>query len=81
MRAAARVQGKQDAGIPRFSPGSRSRVTRPPRARDWLAVQAVLCELVSAREFPVHREETGNFSKNRGFRAMDVAKTPGGSVC
>jgi len=32
-----------------------------------MAVQAVLCELVSEAEFPVHREETGNFSKNRGF--------------
>ena len=40
-----------------------------------VAVQAVRCELVSAREFPVRREETGNFSKNRRFRAINVAKT------
>ena len=32
-----------------------------------MAVQAVLCELVSEGEFPVRREETGNFSKKRGF--------------
>ena len=41
----------------------------------WLmAVQAVFCELVSKREFPVTREKTGNFSQNRGFRARDVGE-------
>jgi hypothetical protein len=35
--------------------------------RGRLAVQAVWCELVSKHEFPVPREETGNFSTNRDF--------------
>jgi hypothetical protein len=38
-----------------------------------MAVQAVERELVSTPIFPVCREETGNFSKNRGFQAIDVA--------
>jgi hypothetical protein len=45
-----------------------------------LAVQAVRCELVSERYFPVRREETGNLSKNRHFCAIDVEKTRSVSV-
>ena len=69
MCPAPRARGEQGAGTTHFSPGCRPTVTRPPRARDWLAVQAVCCELVSVTEFPVRREETGNFRKNRGFWA------------
>jgi hypothetical protein len=46
-----------------------------------LAVQTVPCELVSIDEFPVRREETGNFRKNRGFWLTDVEKARGTSVC
>jgi hypothetical protein len=45
----------------------------------WLCRQSGANSSLKA-EFPVHREETGNFSKNRGFRAIDVAKTRSGSM-
>jgi hypothetical protein len=45
-----------------------------------LAVQAVLRELVSKPKFPVTREKTGNFSKNRRFWTINVAETRSGSA-
>jgi hypothetical protein len=42
--------------------------------KGWLAVEAVERELVSNSEFPVLREETGNFGEIRGSEATGVAE-------
>jgi hypothetical protein len=67
VRALAQAAYLQPTGTTHFSLECRSGSGRQPRARDWLAVQAVLCERVSAGRIPCSPGRNREFPQKSQF--------------